>query len=324
MKKLIVNIFIFGSPLLFCLAFFAIDDPFGILYKNECLAATSEDMMVIRKYINERGNNHYSSFIFGNSRTHAFKNYKCGQNSPQPLFDFGCPGESVLNIKKKLELVIAKQSNIQNVLILIDDGILENTDNSHRFYQGPVYNHTPLSSNVSHIAFYTNYIKYYFNNYFFLKHIYYKLTGNYKREWMEDAFTEPGPDMNYKCSAYPTLADSLLQTNFTEYKKVFKPDYMSYPPKELAIDERDIAHLNDIKQLLDKNKINYRIIYPPNFHKRKIEPKLERFLFGVFKTNFYDFSGINKITTDSTLNYENLHFTYMAANMMMDSICIKN
>ena len=52
--------------------------------------------------------------------------------------------------------------------------------------------------------------------------------------------------------------------------------------------------------------------------------ELEKLLSVTFKNNFYDFSGVNKITTDSTLNYENLHFTYRAADMMMDSICLKN
>ncbi|MEO6304390.1 MAG: hypothetical protein ABIP51_14590, partial [Bacteroidia bacterium] len=147
-------------------------------------------MIVIRKYLNEHETNTPSAFIFGNSRTHSFKKYTCGKTN-ETFFDFGCPGESVLNIKKKLQLIIDKQKEVKNVVILIDDGILENTDNGHRFYQGPVYNHTPLSSNVSNITFYSNYIKYYFNDYFFLKHVYYKLTGDYKETWMKDAFAKP-------------------------------------------------------------------------------------------------------------------------------------
>ena len=68
---------------------------------------------------------------------------------------------------------------------------MENTDNTNRFYQGPVYNHSPVSSNVSYFTFYSNYLKYYFNNYFFLKHTYFKITGTYKEEWMKDAFANP-------------------------------------------------------------------------------------------------------------------------------------
>jgi hypothetical protein len=322
LKKLFANTFIFGSPLFFFLLFFVIDDPFGILYKSNCLAATSEDMMVIRKYLTQYEIKAPSAFIFGNSRTHAFKQYKCGATTEE-FFDFGCPGESVLNIKKKLQLVIDKQKEVKNVLILLDDGILENTDNTHKFYQGPVYNHTPQSSNVSYITFYSNYIKYYFSDFFFIKHVYYRLTGNYKEAWMKDAFAKPGVDINYACKNYPTLADSLLETNFEEYKRVFKPDYVSYPKKEITIDKRDVEHLNQIKQVLESRKINYKIIYPPSFHKRKIEYKVQKFLGTCFAENFYDFSGVNKITTDSTLNYENLHFTYRAANMIMDSICLK-
>ncbi len=323
MKKLILNCILFCGPLIFIFLFFLIDDPFGIIHKDKCLAATSEDMMIIRKYFKEYKTNSRSTFIFGNSRTHAFNNYKCGEGTDNYFFDFGCPGESVLNIKKKLNLILENQDNVKNVVILIDEGILENTDNNNRFYQGPVYNHTPQSSNVSYLTFYSNYINYYFSDFFFVKHIYYKITGNYIEGWMKDAFKKPGSDINYKCKSYPTLADSLLETNFQEYKRLFKPDYISYPKKEITIDKRDVEHLVHIKQVLESRKINYKIIYPPSFHKRKIEYNIGKFLRSCFEENFYDFSGVNKITTDSTLNYENLHFTYRAANMMMDSICLK-
>ena len=279
--------------------------------------------MVIRKYLNEYEINEPSTFIFGNSRTHAFKTYKCDTTKAK-FYDFGSPGECVLNIKKKLQLIIDKQGKLRNAIILIDEGILENTDNGHRFYQGPIYNHSPLSSNVSYLTFYSNYIKYYFNDNFFLKHIYYKLTGVYNERWMKDAFTKPSAGINFICKNYPTYADSLLETNFQEYKRVFKPDYQSYAHGERALDDRDIEHLKQIKLIVENNKINYIIIYPPNFHKGKINPKLKKLLIDLFADNFYDFSGVNKITTDSTLNYENLHFTYRAANIIMDSICSKS
>ncbi|MEO6305293.1 MAG: hypothetical protein ABIP51_19185, partial [Bacteroidia bacterium] len=130
-------------------------------------------------------------------------------------------------------------------------------------------------------------------------------------------------DLNYVCKNYPTLADSLLETDLKEYKRIFKPDYASYPKKEIKVDARDLDHLAELSKMLNNNGINYKVIYPPNFHKRKIEPELQKLLSGLFKNNFYDFSGVNKITTDTTLNYENLHFTYRAANMMLDSMCLK-
>jgi hypothetical protein len=312
LKKLIINILIFSGPLIICFLFLVIDDPFGVLYKSDCLAEASEDVLQSRTYLKEYSTKNYTSFIFGNSRTHAFTDN--GWQSP---------GESLLNTQKKIELILSKQK-IKNALILVDDGILENTDNEHRFYQGPVYNHSPITSNISHLQFYANYIGYYFSDYFFAKHIYFKLTKNYKEQWMKTSFKKPSSqNTNANCLNYPSLSDSLLETNFTEYKRVFKPDYKSYDKKQIKLDQRDIEHLKQIKQLLEENNVNYKIIYPPSFNKRKIEPKLKTLLTGLFSTNFYDFSGINKITTDSTLNYENLHFTYRAANIMLDSLYLR-
>ncbi len=321
MKKLVGNILFFGSPLIICLLFLLIDDPFGVFYKNNCLAESSEDIISTRTYLNEYKVKNYSSFIFGNSRTHAFTDEIWKKHiGEENIFHFGSPGESLLNIEKKLELILSKQK-IKNALILIDNGIIENTDNEHRFYQGPVYNHSPITSNISYLTFYTNYISYYFNNLFFAKHIYFKLTKNYKENWMKETFKKPVSDNSVlQCLNYPSLSDSLLETNFNEYKRVFKPDYKSYKLKEIQLDPRDLAHLDNIKNLLSQNNINYKIIYPPSFNKQKIQPQLQKKLSELFLNRFYDFSGINKITTDSTLNYENLHFTYRAANIMLDSM----
>lgn len=311
----------FSSPLLICACFFLIDDPFGVLYKNECLAETSEDVMETREYLKNWQTKKYSSFIFGNSRANAFnpevwKKYIGGE----VIFKFNCPGESVLNIKKKLDLILAKQP-IKNALILIDDGILENTNNQHRFYQGPVYNHSPITSNISYINFYGNYVKYYFNNFFFLKHIYFKLTHTYKANWMNNAFKNPEPIKNIvKPLNYESMQDSLIETNFLLYKQIFKPDYSFFKKKIKSISVEDSLHLIEIKKLLEDNGVNYKIIIPPDFSKLKEEQAVYTTLKSIFSNKLYDFTGVNKITLDSTLNYENLHFTKKAGAILLDSI----
>ena len=206
------------------------------------------------------------------------------------------------------------------MIVLIDDGILENTDNFHPYYKGPVYDHMPATSNISYFKFYSNYLKYYFSDYFVFKHIYFKITGDYKEKWMSNAFENPNQHQTFISQNYPSLADSLIETDFNEYKRVFNPDYSIYQKQAVSLDQRDIAHLQEINQIFKTNNINYKIIYPPNFHKHKINPNIKTVLTNLFAQHFYDFSGVNRISSDSTLYYENLHFTYKAANLIIDSI----
>ncbi len=319
MKKLIINCFIFSFPLLVCLFFFITDDPFGVLFKDDCLAEGSDDVIKTRNFLKNK--NKYSSFIFGNSRTHAFSERDWQKYiGNEVVFNYSSPGESVMNIKKKIELIL-KHQKIENALILIDAGILENTNNEHRFYKGPVYEHSPVTSNISYIRFYGDYIKYYFDNYFFLKHIYYKLTGKYKESWMKQAFKDPAETQNVIVSnQYQSLADSLINTDFTEYKRRFRPEYNAFPRKQRYVNTEDSLLLADIKNALDVNKVNYKVIIPPDFQGQKIAPAIYKSMADIFGKKLYDLTGINKISMDSTLNFENLHFTAKAGAMILDSL----
>lgn len=321
MKKLFVNCFIFSFPLLVCAGFFVFDDPFGILFKENCLVECSEDVVKTRAYFNAADPEKYTAFMFGNSRVHSFaqKDWK-KHIGDQNVFVFCAPGESVLNIKKKLELVLERQE-IKYAFILIDVGILENTDNEHRSYKGPVYNHTPLTSNVSNFEFYANYVRYYFDDLFFLKHMIYRTTGIYRRSWMNSAFQEKSVVITpFKSHRYQTLADSLIETNYRSYVSVFNPNYTVLKRTLKNISKKDSAYLVEIRKLLEDHHVDYKVLTPPDFLGEDLNPGIRATLTKILGKNYYDLSGFRRVKNDSTLNYENLHFTIKAGSMMLDSI----
>jgi hypothetical protein len=300
--------------------FFGIDDPFGVFFKNNSLSEPSGDVIATREYLNTYQSHKYSAFIFGNSRSLNFKNDAWQEKiNGEPVYNFSAPGESLLNIEKKLKIILEKQNKINHVIILIDDGILENTENSHKTYQGPVYIHSPLTSNNSIISFYGNYIKYYFSDMFFLKHIFYRTTGIYKSSWMKDAFNNP-VSIKQNPSKPSLTKEQLIETNFHLYKTTFNPDYSQTKRRVFYINEKDIVHLKNIYSLLKLNNAHYKIILAPDFHQIKISANVLNTLQTIFGKNVYDFTGKNKITCDSTLNYENLHFTPRAGKIIIDSI----
>lgn len=321
MKKLFIRGFLFSLPLLICLAFFLADDPFAIFFKDYSLVESSEDVLKTRNYLKTYTDENYSAFIFGNSRTHGFHEKDWQKHiGQQPVYHFGAPGESLLNIRKKIELIL-EHGELKHALIIIDAGILENTDNTHPFYKGPVYNHTPLTSNISTFAFYSNYVRYYFDDFFFLKHIVYKITHQYKASWMEKAFKEPVPETSsFVSHKYETLADSLIETNFTEYKQVFHPDYTVLKRKPVKVSAEDMLHLRKIHELLAEHHVEYDVVIPADFMGAELNRQVYDSLHAVLKQHLYDFSAFDKIRKDSTLNYENLHFTRRAGALMLDSI----
>jgi|GEM_PF-6976840 len=308
-------------PLLICFGFFLLDDPFAIFFKDDSLVESSEDVMKTRHYLRTCKDEGYSAFIFGNSRTHGFRATDWQKHiGPQPVYHFGAPGESLLNIRKKIEL-IQERGGLKNALIIIDAGILENTDNAHPFYKGPVYNHTPMTSDISTFAFYSNYVRYYFDDFFFLKHIVYKITHRYQASWMEKAFKEPlaqAPD--FVSHSYESLADSLIETDFKEYKRVFHPDYSVLQRKPLSVSPKDMAHLRKIHELLRAEAVDYKVVVPADFMGAQLNRQVYDSLRSVLKDHLYDFSTFDKMRKDSSLNYENLHFTVRAGALMLDSM----
>lgn len=321
MKKLFIRCFLFSLPLLVCFGFFLADDPFAIFFKDYSLVESSEDVLKTRNYLRTYRDKGYMAFIFGNSRTHGFDEKDWQEHiGLQPVYHFGAPGESLLNIRKKIELILA-HGKLRNALIIIDAGILENTDNKHPFYKGPVYNHTPLTSNISGFAFYSNYVRYYFDDFFFLKHIVYKITHRYNASWMEKAFKEPsrGAD-TFVSYRYESLADSLIETDFTEYKQVFHPDYTVLKRKPVRVSTEDMAHLRRIHELLSEQQVDYKVVIPADFMGEGLNRTAYDSLKAVLKHHVFDFSSFDKIRKDSTLNYENLHFTKKAGALMLDSV----
>jgi hypothetical protein len=123
-----------------------------------------------------------------------------------------------------------------------------------------------------------------------------------------------------KSHKYASPADSLIENNFAEYKREFSPDYSDNSKNIEYINKRDLVHLSEIKQMLNENNSRYMILIPPSFHKHKVSAHVFHQLDSVFSGRVFDFTGINKITIDSTLNYENLHFTTKAGKMVLDSM----
>lgn len=318
-----MNIVIYTSPMALALATFFIFDPFCILHNHEAIAEQSADVEHFRRFDKQNPKAHFDSFIFGNSRANSFSevHLKSKLGEASNIFFFNAPGECILNYYKKIQYIKKSGNTIRNAILLIDQGILLNSNNQSPKFHGPVYEHTIHSSNRSYLNFLSSFINYYFTDLFFLKYSTYKLTGNYT-PWMHSAFKKPQPPE--AALSNKQLRDSLLENHFEEYKKTYTPIYdRKYDPSEIitSINESDLSMLREIKKIFEKDATSYFIIIPPDFHRQKSPQNITLQLEEIFDpSRIFNFTGSHRITNDSTLNYENLHFSMKAGNIILDSI----
>jgi hypothetical protein len=293
------------------------------MHNEVAIAEQSEDVVHFRRFKKQNPEIHFDSFIFGNSRANSFSEShlksKLGQESK--IFYFNAPGECILNYHKKIQHIKKSGNTIKHAILIIDQGILANKDNLSPKFHGPVYEHTVQSSNRSYLNFLSSFINYYFTDFFFLKYTTFKLTGTYT-PWMQSAFKKP-ESIQFSMDKRQ-IKDSLLEFHFEQYKKKYSPIYdRKFEPTEIvtSIDESDLVYLREIMRIFDQDTTQYFIVIPPDFHRQKSPHQITLQLEQIFDSSrIFNFTGSNQITNDSTLNYENLHFSVRAGNMILDSI----
>jgi hypothetical protein len=112
MRKFLQALAYFLLPIIVLLSLYVSLDPFRIFGAIEMerghYIASSDDYFGVERYLaNKRAGHHYNAFLFGNSKVMAFQQSAlCSGISNCSFYNFGAPGESLLNIRKKLELAM--------------------------------------------------------------------------------------------------------------------------------------------------------------------------------------------------------------------------
>ena len=304
-------------------------DPFKVLYKyndysyHPAEATKNRDYVSTEMFLKNYPKYHYNSFIFGSSRTMAFRpsvwrKYLPEGSSP---FLFDGAGESVYGIYTKLRYLDSINAKIGNALILIDrDWSFKNYQN----HDGYMFIKHPAVSGESWFAFHKKFIGIYFEK-IFLKNFYeYKITGQYKDRMYLVL-------MNFEM-AYDTVTN---ETNMTSVEKEISEDAAKfyakrknifYKQKGETVDsvdhitENHMPLLNGIKAILEKHKTNYKIVLDPVYDQMKFTAHDMNILRGLFGGHIYDFTGKNKFTDSITNFYEVHHFRPIVGDAIMDSI----
>ncbi|MFT5386796.1 MAG: hypothetical protein ACI81W_004214, partial [Saprospiraceae bacterium] len=124
MNKFIYRLILFFIPILVLVVTFLILDPFKVFYdydsyyKNN-LVTLNRESVCLRTYNKYREQEQFDSFIFGSSRSQAFKceQWQSHLSQESKLFHFDAGGEGVYGVRNKVKYIDSIGSKLNNALV---------------------------------------------------------------------------------------------------------------------------------------------------------------------------------------------------------------
>lgn len=249
------------------------------------------------KYLIENPNK-YNAYCFGSSRVGNldFKKVKNINNYYNMTYSQGLPKEWLDDIK----ILLKNNVNISQILLGIDDFSFRSDPKSHEFQ----YLLIPYKENN-------------FKTYFSLL-----LKKPSKPDFLQTKDKSNFFDIYDSGRPLHPYIDEQIEKNIEKHikdKKFNKPS-KSYGNRI----DKTIQELSEIKEIADANNIELIVFINPIHQTTYLSNDLDE--FNNFKsqlakiTNYYDFSGLNYITTNNYYYYETSHYRPIAGDIMLTRI----
>ena len=314
------------SPLLILILLYFYYDPFKVTkyYKDYSYSfvVPNRDYISTTMFINNYDKYQYNSFVFGSSRTLAFKpaswqKYLTKNDHP---FMFDASGETIYGIYKKLKFLELSNIHVKNALIIIcRDMSFKSADN----YTDHLTIKHPIISGEGQFNFHMAFLKAYLTPRFLLDFFCFKIIGSYKpfmsgfiegRKITMDTITN---EINIIDQETEISLNTILY--YTKRQELFytrKGEKIDSTPN---INKKFLFMLKEIKRILEKNNTNYKVILSPLYEQIKFNEDDLLILKKEFGNNLFDFSGKNSFTENKINYYEPSHFRPIIG----DSILVK-
>lgn len=324
------NILLFLSPLLLLGIAYLIFDPFKILrtyeaYPDNFAKSLNRDRISTQIFLNNQSKYNYKSYIFGSSRSSVFyaRNWGKYVNDSTPYhFDASC--ETVSGIASKLQFIEKNNAKIDNALLVLDRSIFAYEQDTLGSVFVQDYRVSGLSWWKYHLIFTNTYLS---KGFFvaFYDYLIFKNFRHYMRNFLE-----------FRKINYTPIVNDFI---FTSYIEEIKQDSVKYynqpnffytrkPEKQISeqiIKPYQLKYLDQIKEVLTKNKTQFKIIIGPTYDQIYFNSKDLEILKKIFgEDKIFDFSGQNDFTNDKTNYYEIYHYKPNVANEIMHRIYTTN
>lgn len=320
LKFLIFPIVVF----LFVIAGYFIFDPFKVLYPYDTYTHTHSDRdyysieMLNKNYPKYK----YDSFIFGSSRTLAFrasswKNHLPKETNAYMLDGFG---DNIYGIYHKIKYLDSLNIEIKNALIIldVDETFIRDYPRDDFFF----YLKHPAIDGSSWFKFYETHFLAYLNPNVIASYYANRLLG-LKNKFIYEYIG------NIRASVDPVTnelrrddLEELIKTNNHYYdNKIFydRADTVIYRDKQ--INDKQKEWLLAIKTIFDKDNTDYKVIIGPMYTQSKFSDADLELLDTIFgKNRVYDFSGVNEFTKYKQNYYETSHYRPLVGDSIMNYI----
>lgn len=321
-KKYIKLLLIFGIPFWLLAISYFVFDPFHVLrnyqeYGSNYLKTYNRNRISTQTFLNYNPKYHFESFIFGSSRSSAFRTSAWSKyiGDPNP-YHFDAFNDNISGIRGKMQFIENQGNKIKNALIVIDnDTFSEQYDDESDI----VHMKDCMWSGRNPLMYHLEFFKAFFKKKYFISFFDLKINKTY-RPWMEEFFKfkyyyeAPSNDFYFPENEEGIQKDSVKYYANPDFKKRYwKPE-----PYDKTINEEHLKELKIIKEILDRNKSKYKIVISPLFNQIDYSPidlEVLNIYFG--KENVYNFSGINKYTNDIANYYEMSHYKPQLGNILM-------
>lgn len=303
-------------------------DPFKILRSyndySYSYVIPNRDYISTTMFIKNYKKNSYNSFIFGSSRTLAFRpdSWRKYLSDNAKPFMFDASDESIYGIYTKLKYLDSTNVKINNALIILcRDASFSYTENS----KGHLYIKHPVTSGESNWNFQFEFFKAFLSPKFLFNFYSYKVIGAYKP--FMSGYIE-----NRKIT-FDTITNEIniidqeteISHNPTQYYLKRKNLFFARTAGEQIdsvrrINSKQLNMLQDVKRILEKNKTNYKVVISPLYEQIKFSNSDISILNDIFGNNLFDFSGKNKFTESMTNYYETSHYRPIVGDSILNII----
>ena len=331
--KFLYKATLIALPFIFLFLLYIFLDPFKVIKKYDTYyqsgypsyVTLDVDYVNTQTFINNNPKYNYNAFIFGNSRSRFFeintwKKYISNDN----CFHFDASDETLLGITRKLKFLNDINVPITHALIILDYSTLIQTEEK----KGHLFINHPALSNQNWFSFQFEFFKSFLAPDFLKAYLDFKFNNKVKDYMKNDFLLSDAPiDYNNKYNEIRfSNFEEIIKENPSEFynaskMKLFysRDSIQKYSPE--VIKASQLLMLNEMSDILKKNKTNFKIVINPLYNQLKINIKDIEILNNVFgKENVFDFSGINIITNDFHNYYENSHYRPHIADLIMKNI----
>lgn len=333
MKKFVNQLFKFSTLAIFYIIivfYINMQDCFKVFgnynnYYEDAIVDLNREFVTLASFKSNFQEKKYNSFIFGSSRSLAYKIPEWEKHLKKSAvgFHFDATGEGIYGIYNKLAYLKKNKTKIDNALIVLDYNTLETTENR----KGHLSISPPELSGESQFEYYKQYIWASANINFIKEFLQYKF---FKKYSLDNKYIFPNLKnklkSDYKTGDIYFKTDSIINDDSKKYYAQKISEGVFYERinpvnNEVSISKKEILLLNQIFEIIKQDHTNCKIIISPLYDQKKLSNERLKLVMSIFgKQNVFDFSGKNKFTESIYSYYESSHYRPKVANTIMNIV----